>query len=40
MRACKLYMKHEEVPEKQLVFVYGFTYIKTDKLDIFILIGY
>ena len=37
--ACKSYMKHEKVPGNKEKFVYGFKYIKTDKVDIYNLIG-
>ena len=36
---CKSSMKNEEIPENNEIFVYGFKHVKTDKLDIYLLIG-
>ena len=39
MMECKSYMKNEEIPRKKEIFVFReFKYVKTDKLDYFILI--
>ena len=39
MIECKSYMKNEDVPENKEIFIYGFKYIKTDKIDTYFLIG-
>ena len=33
-------MKHKNVSENKKIFVYGFKHIETDKVDIYILIGW
>ena len=39
MTVCKSYMKNEDTPEKKEIFIYGFKYNKTDKIDNYILFG-
>ena len=39
MMECKSYMKNERIPEKKEIFVYGFKHVKTDKINIYLLIG-
>ena len=34
-----IYMKYEDIRENKEIFINGFKYIKTDKIDNFILIG-
>ena len=37
--ACSFYIKNEDNPENKVIFVYGFKQIRTDKVDIYIIIG-
>ena len=39
MIACKSYIKIEDNPENKGIYIYGFKHIKTDEIDIVILIG-
>ena len=39
MMDCKSYTKNEDISEKKEIFIYGFNYAKTDKIDNYILIG-
>ena len=39
MIKSKAYMKHEDVPESQEIFVNGFNPTKTDKIEYFVKIG-
>ena len=39
MMHCLSYMKNEEIPENEEVFVYAFKHVKTDKVNIYTLIG-
>ena len=38
-KACKLYMKHKDVPETKKILLHGFKHVKRDKVDNSILIG-
>ena len=40
MITCKSYIKNEDIPENEEVFVYGFQHIKTDKAKNNILFGF
>ena len=39
MMESKSYNKNEDISENKEIFVYGFKYVKTDKVDNYILIG-
>ena len=39
MMECGSYMKNKYLPENKNIFLYGFKHIKTDKIDINVLIG-
>ena len=39
MLECKTYIETQDISENKEIYVYGFKYIKTDKIDKFILIG-
>ena len=39
MITYKSYIKYEDIAENKEMFVYGYKYIKTDKIDNYILIG-
>ena len=36
---CKSYTKYEDIPERKEINIYGFKYIKTDKIDKYILMA-
>ena len=40
MMECKSYMKNKDIPENKELFVYGFKHIKSDKIDIYIAVGW
>ena len=39
MITCKSYIRYEDIPENNEIFVYGYKHIKSDKIDNYILIG-
>ena len=39
MKNYKSYNKYEDIPENKEIFVYGFKYVKTEKIDNYIFIG-
>ena len=39
MMERKSYLKNEDNTEKKEIFIYGFTHVKTDKIDNYFLIG-
>ena len=39
MITCRSYNKYENIPENREIFFYGFKHVKTDKIDIYVIIG-